>query len=153
MQFVEDVSSTDTDSYPGAYDDGYTISPNPHPFSISVGGGTVSATYFVDFRIFPLQYVDYVNPAGKLVRIPGIQAMDLLPGPAAAPHVVKMREDTKSFVDYTLTVYSHDESVETDEEGNSFTTRTDYVTNFTLRVFANYNTNRDKLIAAVNARR
>lgn len=153
LEAIEDQSQSGSGSYPGAYDDGYNITPYSRPFSVSLGGGSVTVTYNVDFEIFPLQYVDYVSSSGDKVRIPGITAMDVLPGPSAAPHVFKMREDTKSSFNFTLTVYSHDETLITDEDGNSYLDITNYVTSFAIIIIANYNTNRDKLVAAVNTRR
>lgn len=148
LETLEDVGASGTGSYPGIYIS-HSISPYSRPFSVSIGGGTVTVTYNVDFEIFPLQYVDYVNTAGSLVRIPGINAMDLLPDPSAAPHLAKMREDTKSSVTFTITIQSY--SVEDDGEGNSYTVN--YTMSHTMIINANYNTNRDKVVSAVNARR
>jgi hypothetical protein len=145
---IENVSSSGSASFPGTYT-GHVITPYDRPFSVSAAGGTITVTYNVDFSVFPLQYVDYITPAGNLTRIQGIDAIENLPSPIQSPEIIKMREDTKSVVDFILTVFSI--GTETDEEGNSSTT--EFSTSYSIIITANYDTNRDRLIAEVNARR
>lgn len=135
----ETVSASGTAGIPGEYVS-YTISPNPAPIIVTGSSGSVTATYAVDPTIFPLQYIEYAGITGEIVRLSGIDAWANLPDPAVAPHIVKMREDTKDLIEYTLTVFSED------FEGS-------YTTVFTIIIFADYDVSRDLLSAAVNDRR
>ena len=135
----ETLGASGTAGIPGEYVS-YAISPNPAPIIVTGSSGSVTATYVVDPTIFPLQYIEYVGAAGSVVRVSGIDAWDNLPGPVVAQHIVKMREDSKDLIEYTLTVFSED------LEGS-------YTTVFTIIIFADYDVSRDLLSAAVNDRR
>jgi hypothetical protein len=135
----ETVSASGTAGIPGEYVS-YAISPNPAPIVVTGSLGSVTATYIIDPTIFPLQYIEYLNVAGEVVRVSGFDAWTDFPGPAVAPHIVKMREDTKDLIEYTLTVFSED------IEGS-------YTTVFTIIIFADYDVSKELLVAAVNDRR
>ena len=145
---TEDVGASGTESIPGDYT-GHTFGPKirpplDDPFTISGGGGSVTATYNPDPLGFPLQYVEYTNTAGEVVRVTGVDAWDRVPGPSEAVNIVTMQEDTKDKIDYTLTVFSQ----EVTEEGVQ-----SYTTTFQAIVYANYNPSKELLLAAVDARR
>jgi hypothetical protein len=145
---TEDVGASGTQSIPGTYVShsfGPKIRPPlDDPFTISGGGGSVTATYNPDPLVFPLQYVEYINPAGGTVRVNGVDAWTRVPGPSEAVHIVKMREDTKDKVEYTLTVISQEYT----EDGLQT-----YSTTFQAKVYANYDPSKGLLTAAVDARR
>ena len=145
---TEDVAASGTEAIPGDYT-GHAFGPKirppfDDPFTISGGGGSVTVTYNPDPLVFPLQYVEYTNPAGEVVRVNGVDAWDRVPGPTEAVNIVTMREDTKDKVEYTITVFSQ----EFTEEGVQ-----SYTTTFQAKVYANYNPSKDLLLAAVDARR
>jgi len=146
----ETVSASGTGSIPGDYVS-HTVSPSTSAISASGGGGTVTATYTVNPLIFPLQYVEYVSPEGGVVRVSGNDAWSRVPGPSTAPHIVKMREDTKDLVNYTLTVISK-ETIPAEEEGGE-STEIIHSTQFTVTIFAHYDARKALITAAVNARR
>jgi hypothetical protein len=135
----ETVSASGTAGIPGEYVS-YAISPNPAPIVVTGSLGSVTATYIIDPTIFPLQYIEYLNVAGEVVRVLGFDAWTDFPGPVVAPHIIKMREDTKDLIEYTLTVFSED------FEGS-------YTTIFTIIIFADYDASKALLAAAVNDRR
>ena len=137
----ETVSASGTAGIPGEYDS-YTISPSPAPIIVTGTIGSVTATYIVDPTIFPLQYIEYLNVAGEIVRVSGSDAWTDFPGPVVAPHIIKMREDTKDLIEYTLTVFSED-----------LEDSTRYTTVFTIIIFADYDASKELLAAAVNDRR
>jgi hypothetical protein len=146
----ETLGASGTAGIPGEYVS-YAISPNPAPIIVTGSSGSVTATYVVDPTIFPLQYIEYVGAAGSVVRVSGIDAWDNLPGPVVAQHIVKMREDTKDLIEYTLTVTSK-ETIPSEEEGGE-ATEVFYQTVFTIIIFADYDVSKDLLTAAVNDRR
>lgn len=152
LSVIETDTGTGTGSYPGQYLDSYSWSPEWIHGPYTVAGNSVSVTHTPDKLVFPLQFVKHLDPSGAVITVPGVDAMEDLPGPASAPHVVHMQEDYRDGRIFTLTVYSHDLTTVTDGEGNSYTYRTDYVTSFTVQIIANYTTNRDLLLAAVAAR-
>jgi len=146
---TEDVGASGSQPLPGNYVShsfGPKIRPpTDDPFVITGGGRSVTAQYKPDPYVFPLQYVDYTNPAGQVVRVNGVDAWTRVPGPSAAVNIVKMQEDTKDKQEYTLTVISQDY----DEDGNLQT----YTSTFQAKVYANYDTSQGLLLAAVDARR
>lgn len=148
LTVIEDQTGTGTGSYPGQYTDGTSFPEWDHgPYSAS--GGTATVTHTPDKKVFPLVFVQHLDPSGNVITVPGVDAMENLPGPSIAPHVVFMREDTRSQRYFTLTVYSHD--LNYDELGNEY--RTDYTTSFSVRIIANYTTNKNLLDAAIAARK
>lgn len=148
LDVIEDQTKTGTGAYPGAYTDGWTFPEWIHgPYT--VGGNNVSITHVPDKLVFPLKFVTHLDPSGNSITVPGVDAMENLPPPSAAPHVVHMQEDSRDQRSFTLTVYSHDEGY--DFDGNLVITN--YVTSFTARIIANYTTNKNLLEAAVAARR
>jgi hypothetical protein len=150
----EGAAASGTGSFPGVYVS-HTLSPkirppSDDPFSISPGGSSITVTYNPDPFIFPLQYIDYADVTGSIVRISGVDAWDRVPPPSQSPHIVKMQEATGDVVDYFVTVTSIEEIAGEEGAGSTFITHS---TTFQLEIFADYDISKDILIAAVDARR
>jgi hypothetical protein len=150
----EGSAASGTGSFPGVYVS-HTLSPkirppSDDPFSISPGGSSITVTYNPDPFIFPLQYIDYVDTNGSVVRINGVDAWDRVPDVPQSPHIVKMQEATGDVVDYFVTVISEEEIAGEEGESSTFITHS---TTFQLEIFADYDISKALLLAAVDARR
>ena len=108
-------------------------------------GDSFLIEYVPTNQLFPLQYVDYLEPDQTRVRVTGVDAWDQVPGPEDAPEIVEMREDDKDLLEWSAEVTA----TGLDGEGQPVSATADY----TITVFANYNLSRDILVEAVNARR
>jgi hypothetical protein len=150
----EGIAATGSGSFPGNYVS-HALSPkirppSDDPFSIVGGGSSITVTYTPDPFIFPLQYIDYANNSGEIVRINGVDAWDRVPPPSQSPQIIKMQEATGDVVDYFVTVTSIEEVAGEEGAGSTFITHS---TTFQLEIFADYDISKDILIAAVDARR
>lgn len=114
-------------------------------FVIDEDGLNLHVSY-VDFAgLFPLQHLDYLDPDGNRVRLTEGNLFDGLPSPGLSPEIVEMRADVKDVLEWELSVVASglDAAMAPVEASETYI----------LRVFANYNGNRDNLTGAVDARR
>ena len=125
---------------------GVGAAPDNPPSLIGTDQG---ASFLIEYvptnQLFPLQYVDYLEPDESRVRVTGADAWDQVPDPEDAPEIVEMRED-----DNDLLVWEAQVTAEGLDEMAQPATAT---ATYTITVFANYNLSRDTLVEAVNARR
>lgn len=113
-------------------------------FTIAGSGLMFAVDYVSELGLFPLQYVRYQTPERTLVEV---DSWDAVPGPADAPQITKMREDTKDLVEWQLDITAT--GLDMSSPPKPVTASGSYV----LRVFANYDTSRDRLVDAINAKR
>jgi hypothetical protein len=147
----ETVEASGSGSFPGVYLS-HSIAPLPAPFVVAAGGSSITVTYIIDRLIFPLEYIDYLDLGGTVVRITGVDAWDQVPSATQAPHIITMQEASGDVVDYILTVFSREEISSEDEEVTE-PTIIDHVTTFQIEIFADYDESKVRLEDAVNARR
>ena len=158
LRTTEDVGASGSASLDGDYLSHSLSGPPRQPFSVSGSGSTVTVTYNPDPLLFPLQYVEFVNDAGNVVRVNGNDAWDNVPGPSIANHISKMREDTKDLLTWTLSVQG-EKTVPGDPDPDAEPdapppppTVVPFSASFTIVILANYNISKALLSAAVAAR-
>jgi hypothetical protein len=155
----EGQAASGNGTFPGTYVS-HSLSPKirpplDDPFTVSPGGGSITVTYTPDPFIFPLQYIDYVNSSGEVVRINGADAWDRVPPPAESPQIVKMQEATGDVFEYTVTVTSEEEVAGEEGSGGEGvgSTYITYTTVFQIEIYADYDVSKETLKAAIDARR
>lgn len=159
----EDVGATGTGTIDGDYlshsISGPLSDPSLGPFSVSAGGSSVTVTYIPDPTLFPLQYVEYVDPSGEVIRIDGNDALSRIP--ESAEHISKMREDFKDLLRWTLTVQGQkvipppppDPGAEPDPDAPPPAPTIIPVSgSFIITILANYNPSKGLLLSEVAAR-
>ena len=107
---------------------------------INVSGYTLTATYVDERNLFPLQKIVYLDPQRQRQTVTG---WDDIPDPRYAPDVIELHENHKSWCEWDLSVSA---------TGIDNLTTVTVRGNYTIRVYANYDTSRDRLINELQRR-
>ena len=121
----------------------WSLSPSANEgvnFNFAGAGFLFTADYFSALGLFPLRQLDYLTPGRERVVI---NSFAELPPPAESPDIVYMEEDDKDLMEWELTVTA------TGLDAGSPAAATE---TYILRVFANYDTSKNELMEALNAR-
>jgi hypothetical protein len=110
-------------------------------FKFNGAGNTFTIDYFNELMLFPIQHIDYMKDDVTRIRI---NSWEDLPSVSDSPEIVLMREDWKDLIEWTLTVTA----IGTVSGMPSSVTDT-----YTIIVYANYDSSRNLLKGAVDARR
>lgn len=113
-------------------------------FTFTPSGMQFVVEYFSELDLFPIVEIRYLDPQRNNVQI---SEWEQLPDPEDSPEMVRLQEDDKDLIDWDL----HVKAIGLDDDSSPSPAEAEG--NYTLRVFANYDTSRDILIAAVENRK
>lgn len=114
----------------------------PKNFTFDETATSLTINYYSNEDLFPLQYIEYVNPQVEVIRVNGF---DDLPSTSESPDIVKMLTDGRNFQEWDLEVSVTGMST---EEGQVTISEV-----YRIMIRANYNGVRDQLVQEVNNRR
>ena len=113
-------------------------------FSLEGSGFTFTVSYVDEVGLFPFQFLDYLDANRERQRVSGF---DELPPPEDAGDVILMQEFDQDLWEWQITITA------TGLDDDSPPAPASETGVYTVMVRANYDTSRDQLIEAVDARR
>lgn len=117
---------------------------NPPNFVVTPDGLDLLVAYVTEDGLFPIQAIRFIDDQGQ---DQSVDRFEDLPPPAQSPVLYELREDTKSVLEWELAVTAAGQDTQSPSQPATASGT------YTLTVFANYDTSRDKLVAAIEARK
>ena len=118
---------------PGSSVDGKNIQITP-------SGETLIAEYFSEAYLFPIRSIEYLKPD---LSVHSVKYFEDVPPVEEAPDITALREDKKDFCEWHLDVEASGPVGGMPASAGGL---------FVIRVYANYSTSRDALVAALDRR-